>query len=433
MDKLKIEYIDINTIKPYKNNAKKHPIEQIEQIKKSIEQFGMDDPIGIWKDEIVEGHGRLIACKELGYEEVPIIRLDHLTDEERKAYTLAHNKLTMNSDFDLDILNDELHDILNIDMTNFGFDLNLDDENFNDIIEEHGSLTDEYIIPPFSVFDTKQAYWQNRKRQWLELGIKSELGRDNNLTFKFTGFIEKEKQMSGISIFDPVLCEICYKWFNIDNGKIYDPFAGGSVRGIVANKLGYSYTGIDLRQEQISANYNNANELKLKDINWICDDSNNVDKYIENNSVDMIFSCPPYADLEVYSDNPKDLSNMDYEKFKKIYKEIITKACNKLKENRFAVFVVGDIRDKNGVYRNFIDYTKECFNENKCCTYNEIILLNSIGTAPVRCKKAFNNGRKVTKIHQNVLVFYKGDIKQIKNNYKELNLDDVLMKDEEEI
>ena len=136
MDKLKIEYVDINSIKPYKNNAKLHPKEQIEQIKKSIEQFGMDDPIGIWKDEIVEGHGRLIACKELGYTEVPIIRLDHLSDEERKAYTLAHNKLTMNSDFDLDILNDELDDILNIDMSDFGFDLDLEDEEEQEIIED---------------------------------------------------------------------------------------------------------------------------------------------------------------------------------------------------------------------------------------------------------------------------------------------------------
>lgn len=133
---LKIEYVDINSIKPYKNNAKQHPKEQIEQIKKSIEQFGMDDPIGIWKDEIVEGHGRLIACKELGYTKVPIIRLDHLTDEERKAYTLAHNKLTMNSDFDIDILNAELDDILNIDMSNFGFDIDLDMEEEQEIVED---------------------------------------------------------------------------------------------------------------------------------------------------------------------------------------------------------------------------------------------------------------------------------------------------------
>ena len=149
--KLKIEYVDINSIRPYEKNAKLHPEEQIEQIKKSIEQFGMDDPIGIWKDEIVEGHGRLIACKELGYTEVPIIRLDHLTDEERKAYTLAHNKLTMNSDFDLDILNEELDDILNIDMSDFGFDIDIsldDDEaySFEDKKEEYKNEIDPSSI-----------------------------------------------------------------------------------------------------------------------------------------------------------------------------------------------------------------------------------------------------------------------------------------------
>lgn len=137
MEKLKIEYVDINSIKPYKNNAKLHPQEQIEQIKKSIEKFGMDDPIGVWKDEIVEGHGRLIACKELGMMEVPIIRLDHLTDEERKAYTLAHNKLTMNSDFDLDILNDELMNSFDtIDMSDFGFDMDFDVEEEQEIVED---------------------------------------------------------------------------------------------------------------------------------------------------------------------------------------------------------------------------------------------------------------------------------------------------------
>jgi site-specific DNA-methyltransferase (adenine-specific) len=134
---LKIEYVDINSIKPYKNNAKLHPKEQIEQIKKSIEEFGMDDPIGIWKDEIVEGHGRLIACKELGMETVPIIRLDHLTDEERKAYTLAHNKLTMNSDFDIDILNDELMNSFDtIDMSDFGFDIDLGLDEEQEIVED---------------------------------------------------------------------------------------------------------------------------------------------------------------------------------------------------------------------------------------------------------------------------------------------------------
>lgn len=121
--KLKVEYLPINDIKPYKNNAKIHTPEQIEQIKTSIKEFGMNDPIGVWgKDNIiVEGHGRLTACQELGYEEVPVIRLDELTDEQRRAYTLAHNQLTMNTGFDLDILNEELNN-LEIDMSEFGFD-----------------------------------------------------------------------------------------------------------------------------------------------------------------------------------------------------------------------------------------------------------------------------------------------------------------------
>ena len=120
---MEIVKIKIKDLKPYKNNAKIHTEEQIEQIKKSIQEFGMNDPVAVWGEDniIVEGHGRLEALKELGYDEVECIRLDHLTDEERKAYTLTHNKLTMNTGFDFDILNEELSDILEMNMSDFGF------------------------------------------------------------------------------------------------------------------------------------------------------------------------------------------------------------------------------------------------------------------------------------------------------------------------
>ena len=120
---LQVEYVDISTIKPYKGNAKTHPKEQIEQIKKSMQEFGNIDPIGIWHNEIVEGHGRYMALKELGETQVPVIRLDDLTDEQRRAYTLVHNQLTMNSGFDLDTLKVELDNIGEIDMSEFGFSL----------------------------------------------------------------------------------------------------------------------------------------------------------------------------------------------------------------------------------------------------------------------------------------------------------------------
>lgn len=136
--KLKVEYYPIDSIKPYENNAKIHTEEQVAQIIRSIQEFGMNDPIAIWSEDniIIEGHGRLMACKELGMEEVPVIRLDDLTDEQRKAYTLVHNQTTMNTGFDLDILNAELES-LDIDMSEFGFEIEIDDiEEYKEIIED---------------------------------------------------------------------------------------------------------------------------------------------------------------------------------------------------------------------------------------------------------------------------------------------------------
>ena len=122
--KLKIEYVPIETIKPYAGNAKLHPQEQIDQIKRSIELMGFDDPIAVWKNgEIIEGHGRLIAAQQLGMTTVPIIRLDDLTDEQRRSYALIHNKLTMNSGFDAEVLELELAEISEIDMSAFSFDI----------------------------------------------------------------------------------------------------------------------------------------------------------------------------------------------------------------------------------------------------------------------------------------------------------------------
>ena len=119
---LKIEYVPIDSIKPYKRNAKLHPDEQVEQICNSIRETGFNDPIGVWHGECVEGHGRILAAKKLGMKEVPIIRLDDLTDEQRRAYMLAHNKLTMNSGFDIELLDMELAEIETIDMNLLGFD-----------------------------------------------------------------------------------------------------------------------------------------------------------------------------------------------------------------------------------------------------------------------------------------------------------------------
>ena len=428
MDNLEVTYVKIEELIPYVNNSRTHSDKQITQICSSINEYGFTTPIIIDEQKnVLAGHGRLEAVKRLGWNEVPCVTLKGLTKAQKKAYVIADNKLALNADWDLNTLENELKGLKELD-----FDLELTgfDDDFLKELETQSKYSDEsnksslsqrFLVPPMSVFDTKQKYWQDRRREWLRMGIKSEIGRSDDLMFGQT-----MKAVSGLpstSIFDPVLCEVCYKWFNVDNGKILDPFAGGSVRGIVASKLGYDYFGCDLRQEQIEANKVNAEELGV-DPKWVCDDSQNIDKYVEENSVDMVFSCPPYADLEKYSDDERDLSNMDYADFIKAYENIIAKCVKVLKQDRFAVFVVGDIRDPQGFYRNFIADTKECFIKNGAKLYNEIILLNSLGTSALRADANgnFTKYRKTCKVHQNVLVFYKGNPKNIKNNFKEIEI-----------
>ncbi len=218
----------------------------------------------------------------------------------------------------------------------------------------------------------------------------------------------------GTSIFDPVLCEVIYNWFGKNGGIVFDPFAGGSVRGVIAEILNQHYIGIDLSQIQVDANQIAADKFKVCPV-WHCDDSRNADKYLQNESADLVFSCPPYHNLEKYSNHPLDLSNMNYTDFLQAYTEIINLSCRKLKRNRFAVFVVGDVRDKKGAYRDFVSETKRIFREAGLCLYNEMVLLEQYGTAPLRAAGIFNARRKVVKVHQNILVFYKGEIAEIKS------------------
>lgn len=134
MNELKIEYVPIDSIKPYERNAKLHPAEQVEQIKRSIHDNGMNDPIGVWHDTVVEGHGRLLACKELGMETVPVIRLDHMTDEQRREYMLIHNQTTMNSGWDLPVLDMELGELPDFDAGFYGFELPEDEP--DEVVED---------------------------------------------------------------------------------------------------------------------------------------------------------------------------------------------------------------------------------------------------------------------------------------------------------
>ncbi len=219
---------------------------------------------------------------------------------------------------------------------------------------------------------------------------------------------------NGVSIFDPVLCEIAYRWFSPAGGTILDPFSGGSVRGIVASKLGRQYIGIDLRGEQIEANRAQGLQICQDPMPaWQCGDSRMIDALCEGVEADLIFSCPPYADLEVYSEDPRDISTMEYREFIEAYREIIQKSCALLKKDRFACFVVGDVRyGKSGYYRNFVSDTIAAFANAGLELYNEAILLTAIGSLPIRAGRTFSATRKLGKTHQNVLIFVKSDPKK---------------------
>jgi DNA modification methylase len=279
----------------------------------------------------------------------------------------------------------------------------------NEIIKDE-LLRDKFIEPPFSILDTKTGSWQKRKRLWKNKGIASELGRDVKvINNSFSGEKYGRKDMNETSIFDPALTELMYHWYCPDNGTILDPFAGGSVRGIVANYLGYNYTGIDIRQEQIDANRNNALDILPinNQPNWYVGDSNLKLDELQNNEYDFVFSCPPYADLEKYSELEGDISNMNYFEFLIAYDSIIKKTIKLLKKDHYACFVVGDIRDKKGFYRDFVSHTKQSFINAGALLYNEAILLQPLGTAMLRAGKIFLSGGKLTKVHENILIFKK--------------------------
>ena len=284
---------------------------------------------------------------------------------------------------------------------------------FGNEITKDELLRDKFIEPPFTVLDTKSGSWQARKKAWIRKGLKSEVGRDASAIISGTDMyrgISKNESYDNrdnyVSVFDPALCEVLYHWFVPKGGKILDPFAGGSVRGIVSNYLGYDYTGIEIRQEQVESNIQQANDITPNNKpKWIVGDSNVVlDSMTEE--YDFVFSCPPYGDLETYSDLRGDISNMDYPDFLRAYRSIITKSCSFLKSGSYACFVVGEFRNKFGNYVGFVPDTIKAFMESGMAYYNEAILLTPIASASMRAGGNMKS-QKLVKVHQNVLVFKK--------------------------
>ena len=430
----------VDSLKPNPNNPNRHDEKQIELLAKILQHQGWREAIVVSNQSgfVVCGHGRLEAARALGLNEVPVDDQDFESDADEYAHMIADNRIAELSQFDNQTLKEILSEIdtgaLDMDITGF------DDSDLEQLMtqfkvepDDSVSLAEKFGAPPFSVLDSKQADWQRRKKSWVDLGIKSEVGRDGNL-LKFSETLlepdpskrgeRDEDSYSGTSVFDPVLAELAYAWFCPTGGSVLDPFAGGSVRGIVAGRMGLDYTGIELRAEQVEANKGQAEEISTEVTPvWHNGDSAKMGEVLgADEKFDFVFSCPPYGDLEKYSDDPADISSMDHETFVVAYRAIIEQAVARLKENRFACFVVGDFRDKKGFYRNFVSETIQAFEDCGALLYNEGILLTPFGNLPLRAARIFQGGRKLGKTHQNVLVFYKGNPKKITEDFTEVYL-----------
>jgi DNA modification methylase len=421
----KVEMRNVSELVPYANNSRTHSPQQIDQIAASINEWGWTIPILVdEKGMLIAGHGRILAAQKLGIEQVPAMTAIGWTKAQKKAYVIADNKLALNADWNEELLALELSELqeLDFDIKLTGFEL----EDIGDMLGDEedaagddvavGSMAERFMVPPFTVLNAREGWWQNRKRSWLSIGIESETGRDDDLLMQAKGRTDETSKRimnagGGTSVFDPVLCELAYLWFSPAGGLVLDPFSGGSVRGIVAAKVGRQYIGQDLRQEQVKANIAQCQLICQGDDiqpQWIAGDSRNIDKTCADVQADFIFSCPPYADLEVYSDDPNDLSTMGYTDFRDAYFEIIKKTCSLLKDDAFACFVVGEVRDKKGIYHNFVGDTIKAFIDAGLDYYNEAILVTSVGSLPLRAGRAFSASRKLGKTHQNILVFVKG-------------------------
>ena len=519
------EVVEVESLVFDPDNARLHPEPNLVSIRESLSRYGQLKPLVVRAESrhVVAGNGTLEAAKGLGWTELAVNLVD-LTHLEAMGYGLADNRTAELAEWDVEVVSRLARLQQEAGETPIGWSqeqlvtLRLGDTSERPLTV---SLSDKFLVPPFSVLDARQGYWQERKRAWLSLGIQSELGRgeqpttsarvspedqatyrtiggrkDNGLlgfseqarshyrkanatpggspleaaslgkdgrtvrgdgrgrrlartegsggpgdlaagfkagahpipgggTGKNSGYMfktsagdsplkelqqEQPQAQTGTSIFDPVLCELAYLWFCPPGGAVLDPFAGGSVRGIVAAKLGRRYTGIDLRPEQAKANVEQVNRIVPgNQPSWVVGDAKDAGS-LAPGSYDLLFTCPPYADLERYSDDPRDLSTMGYEDFLDAYNRIIASCCEMLKDNRFACFVVGDVRDrKTGAYRGLIKDTIIAFACAGLELYNEAILVTAVGSLPIRVGKQFSGYRKLGKTHQNVLVFIKGN------------------------
>lgn len=388
----------------------------------------------------------------------PIIRAADLSDEEQKEFIIKDNVGYGEWDYDM-LANDWEAE----DLEDWGLDVWQSNNNDGgDGAGEsskpaNGSLADRFVIPPFSILDTRKGYWQARKKMWRSKVTSVDIGgsREDTLIqspeikykdlyqrtrqhreelgISFKEYLDKyvpddvkEREASkvlaqGTSLFDPVLAEIVMRWFCPPGGCILDPFGGEQTKGIVAGVLGLTYRGCEIRPEQVALNSEACKDYP--NVHYDCGDSNNIAEIVKERGFDLCFTSPPYYDLEVYS--KEDMSALGtYEEFMAQYENIFRQCVGMLADGAFLVVKIGEIRNKQtGAYRNFVGDNISLFMRLGLTYYNEIIMVETGASTALRASR-YMDSRKVAKMHQNILVFYKGNLKDIKKKYPRIEFNE---------
>jgi ParB/RepB/Spo0J family partition protein len=412
---------------------------ELDDLRASIKEKGVLVPIIFDQDgNVIDGHHRLMICNELGISDFPSVVRSYDSEENRRSDARMLNiaRRHLNQDQKRFVIIGELTDHpedsnnsiakrLGVSDTTVGKirkTLELDnvdrvgaDGKVYSAKRKSGSAITKFGVPPFSILDSSSGRWLERKKWWRDWGIESEVARDASAFSYGKGTDPISVQMAhvnnDISLFDPVLTELMVKWFSPDGGLVYDPFAGGPVRGVVSAALGRHYIGCELRDVQVEANRANAVALeRLKMFEpefhpkWICDDSSKV---TVPKDIDMILTCPPYFDLEVYSDDDADLSNMSFDDFSKLYFDIFQRSVANMVDDSFVVVVIGNSRDWRGNLRDLTGLTVRALEKAGCNYYTDFVLKTPVGSSAVRLPQ-FEQGRKSIRLHQSVIVAVKG-------------------------
>ena len=439
------ELVAVDDLRFYPGNARLHDDDLLME---SLATHGQYKALTVQRSTsyVLAGNGTLHAAHALGWTHVAVSWLD-CDDHQARKIVAVDNAASDRARNDEAALAELLGGLAG-DYVGSGFDqpdldrllASLDTPLQLDLPgggSEGLNLSDRFGIPPFTVLDARRGWWRERKREWLGLGIQSELGRDTPVGVavnpggatpqnlhgqdaerygrrRTLGTGEpSEPDTAAVSIFDPVLCELVYRWYSAEGHRVLDPWAGGSVRGVVAAHLGRRYTGVELRPEQVAAN---RAQLGLcppaHRPTWVEGESAQELRLMEKECADLLFGCPPYYSLERYSDDPRDLSTMTPDQFDQAYATNIAEAARCLTPNSFAVWVVGNVRHPSGRLMDLGGLTVRACEAAGLRFYNDAILVTPAGSLPVRAGRQFERSRVMGRTHQQVLVFYKGDRKK---------------------